>query len=68
MHNSSKGGFEHHGDAGAYSNNDHDPVQVSNQTQQVAANNTQDNHYTDATSALSLLFCLPHSSVLSCKK
>lgn len=40
MHNSSKRGFKHHGNAGAYSNNDHDPVQVSNQAQQVTVKNT----------------------------
>lgn len=40
MHNSSKRGFKHHGNAGADRNNDHDPVQVSNQTQQVTVNNT----------------------------
>lgn len=43
MHNSSERGFEHHGNAGAYCDNDHDPVQVSNQTQQVTANDTQGN-------------------------
>ena len=29
MHDSSKGGLEHHGDAGADGHDDHDPVQVS---------------------------------------
>ena len=33
MHHSSKGGFEHHGDAGADGYDDHDPVQVSHQAQ-----------------------------------
>lgn len=37
MHDSSKGGFEHHGDAGADGDDDHDPVQVSHQSQQITA-------------------------------
>lgn len=37
VHHSSKGGFEHHGDAGADGYDDHDPVQISHQAQQVTA-------------------------------
>lgn len=37
MHDSSKGGFEHHWNAGADGYDDHDPVQVSHQSQQITA-------------------------------
>lgn len=37
MHDSSERRFEHHGNAGADGYDDHDPVQVSHQSQQVTA-------------------------------
>lgn len=61
MHNSSKWGFKHHGNTGAYSNNDHDPVQVSNQTQQVTVKKYIRISSTERLSTMSFVFCLYHS-------
>lgn len=41
MHDSSEGGFKHHGNTGADGYNDHDPVQVSHQSQQITAKSKQ---------------------------
>lgn len=37
VHDSSKGGLKHHGNAGTDGYDDHDPVQVSHQSQQITA-------------------------------
>lgn len=37
VHDSSKGGLKHHGNAGTDGYDDHDPVQVSHQAQQITA-------------------------------
>lgn len=37
MHDSPEGGLEHHGDAGADGDDNHDPVQVGDKSQQVTA-------------------------------